>query len=119
MFKEQEGNYWRELPNATRNGRGSEKCLPTHTSISDIKPSFVPHWLKLQEVHLPDSKLWSQIGGTCRHVHSHCNGSPQQGLPKQSEVAGAGERGSWIVIYALKTVLVCGVQEHFANGKTF
>lgn len=93
VFNEKEVIYLKELPIATRNGHVSEECPPTHTSINDIKPSFVPRWLKLQEFHLQDSKLWSQVGGTCMHVHSHCTGRPQQGLPKQSEVAGAAKQG--------------------------
>lgn len=102
VFNEMERIYLKDLSNTTRNRYGSKEYPPTHTSISDIKPSFVPHWLKLQEVHLQDSKLWSQEGGTCMHVYSHCPGSLQQAWPKKVSVAGAVNQESCILIYVLR-----------------
>lgn len=96
--------YLKDLPNTTRNWHGFEEHPPTHTSISDRKPSFVPRWLKLQEIHLQDSKLWSQAGRTRMHVHSHCTGSPQQDWPKQSEVIGAMKKENWILIYIFRLI---------------
>lgn len=117
VFNDKERLYLKDLPNTSRNRQGSEEHPPTHTSISDRKPSFVPRWLKLQRstCRIPSCGP-RQVGLVCTDIHTALAAHSRAGPVWDG---WGNEAGNLNYNLYPQTDWVCRVLEYFANGKRF